>query len=298
MLLPSKELAELSKSVDICLSGKTAPNGCDIRYRQLYWLMVFCPKGELMSACRLSPTLQAGKKLGMSVPETVVATVEKGLRADSSLEQLERRYIASKGSEAAYLALRAKVDALAGVGQMRLAAFLKTAATKSSDPALSFARGILVDAHACNHQVINHAAFAALRRSIESFVGQHPTHSSCRDLIEPLAGTALKYAFDLSAKCEAYAATWTETPTDSPESKACLARLAQQLLEYRDVAIASAEKKLAEMKPRAYGALRLRARLGQAVTTLTNLDKTRSIGVMKPIHKEWRAEATAAMQNH
>ena len=50
MLLPSKEVLELSKRVDICLSGRATPKGCDIRYRQFYWLLVFDAKGELVFA--------------------------------------------------------------------------------------------------------------------------------------------------------------------------------------------------------------------------------------------------------
>ena len=57
MLLPSDELRELSKRVDVCLSGKTAPKGCDIRYRQLYWLMVFNDGGELMALTRVKRSL-------------------------------------------------------------------------------------------------------------------------------------------------------------------------------------------------------------------------------------------------
>ena len=74
------------------------------------------------------------------------------------------------------------------------------------------------------------------------------------------------------------------------EAKASLAELAKQLLEYRDTEIARAEKRLHE-NPRAYGALSLRARLGQAQETLTGLDSGQTFGVFKPIHAEWRAEA-------
>jgi len=52
------------------------------------------------------------------------------------------------------------------------------------------------------------------------------------------------------------------------------------------------------MKPKQYGALRLRSRLGQGDETLAGLDATKSFGVFKPIHAEWRAEATASLQDH
>ena len=290
-MLSSNELRELSKRVDINLAGKTSPKGCDIRYRQFYWMMVFNPEGELMSAYNLSDELNKGKKLGLTVPQAMVFTVEGGLRAEHSLEDLEQRYIAERGSEAAYLALREKLTTMAGVGQMRVAEFLSKA-TETADPGLSRARGIFVAADACGRQVINHAAFAALRRSIESFVLEFPTHPSASDLIEPLGNVALKYTFDLSSKCEAYAREWTSMDSGSKDAKASLAGLARQLLEYRDAEIARAEQLLRE-KPEAYGALTLSARLGQAQETLLGLGNGQTSGVFKPIHAEWRNEIAA-----
>ncbi len=292
-MLPSKELRELSKRVDICLSGKISPQGCDIRYRQKYWLLVFSKKGELLSACALSKQLSKHKKAGMSVPAALIATVDEGLAAEHSLEQLEQQYLEQSGSEPAYIALREKVAAMAGVGQMRVAGFLAKTAPETADPGLSQARAILLEANACKNQVISHRAFAALRASIEGFVLEHPTHAACDKLIEPLAKVALKYSFDLSALCESYARRWTSHEPGSKAAKKRLAGLAQQLLGLRDAEIARAEKRLAKMKPKAYDALRLRAQLGRAKSTLTGLDAGRSFGVMKPIHTEWRAAATA-----
>ena len=78
--------------------------------------MVFDGKGELRSAYKLSDALTDGIKAGLSVPEALIATVDSGLEADCSLEELERRYVDKGGSGAAYLALREKLKQLAGVG--------------------------------------------------------------------------------------------------------------------------------------------------------------------------------------
>ncbi len=296
-MLPSQELRDLASRVEICLSGKKTPRGCDIRFRQFYWLMMFNPKGELLSAFRLGSELSAGKRLGMSVPEALVEVVDRGLKAEPSLEELERQYVAARGSKESYLALRKKLKELAGVGQMRVGSFLKTCAPKTKDPGRSWARGVLVEAAACNRQVINHGAYAALRKSIEEFVAAHPTHPSCKDLIKPLGNVGLKYCFDLSAKCEAYARQWTSRATASKKEKKCLTALAKLLLEYRDEEIASAKEKRRNMKPKQYGALRLTARLGRAKETLTGLDRSQTFGVMRPIHAQWRREASAGMQD-
>ena len=295
-MLPSDELKELSESVDINLSGKTSPKGCDIRYRQFYWMMVFNGEGELAAAYNLSDELTTRMKtLKLTVPQAMVSAVESGLRVEHSLEDLERRYVAERGSEASYLALRQKIDAMAGVGQMRLAEFLKSSSGETADPGLSHARGILVAANACGRQVINHTAFAALRNSIEEFMIHRPTHPSSRDLIEPLVGVALKYTFDLSAKCEAYAREWTRAGVPE-EAKASLGGLSKQLLDLCAADLARAEQSL-RADPTAYGADRLRARLGQAEETLKGLDTGTTFGVFKPIHAEWRVEATSKLKD-
>ena len=296
-MLPSKELRDLSKRVDICLSGKTVPKGCDIRFRQFFWLMVFDDRGELLTACRLSDRLTEERKMfGTTLPESLVSIVEKGLKAGPSLEQLERRYIAEHGSNEALDGLRKKIKAMEGVAQMRVAAFLARAAPSTADPALSRANGILMEAAACNRQVINHAAYAKLAKSIEGFVEDHPDHPSCGDLVKPLANVALKYAFDLPARCKVYAKTWTSMKTDSAKAVEGLRKLSQQLLVHCDAEVTRAATALRTMKPNAYGRIRLLARLGRAQETLDGLAATKTFGVMRPIHADWRKAAPAKLQ--
>lgn len=294
-MLPSQELRDLSRRVDICLSGKTAPRGCDIRFRQFFWLMVFSDRGELLTACRLSDRLTEQKKFGQTLPQGLVSIVESGLETSPGLEELERRYIAERGSTKALDALRKKIDAMEGVAQMRVAAFLRKAASDTADPVLSRANGILMEAAACDRQVINHAAYNKLARSIEGFIEDHPDHPSCVDLIEPLAGVALKYTFDLRARCREYAKVWAAKKTRSAAARDGLAMLRRRLLAHCDADVARAEEQLSTMKPRAYGRLRLHARLGLAKQVLEGLGATRSFGVMRPIHADWRADAAAKL---
>ncbi len=295
MLLPSDELRELSKRVDICLSGKTTPKGCDVRFRQFYWLMVYNDRGELMAANRLAVGLREQKKLGLSLPEGLVALVDDGLRAGPSLEQLERSYIEQRGSSKAFEALSEKIAAMDGVAQIRVADFLVAAAPKTADPGLSCVRGILTQAAACNHQVINHAAYARLRQSIEGFIQEHPDHQACTDLVEPLANVALKYSFDLPARCKAYAEAWDNTSSESSPVRDGLRKLSKRLLEHCASEVEQAKKKLRGMKPGAYGQVRLLSRLGRAQATLDGLKKKKTFGVMRPIHAEWRKDAAARL---
>ena len=41
--------------------------GCDVRFRQFYWLMVYNDRGELMAANRLAVGLREQKKLGRGI---------------------------------------------------------------------------------------------------------------------------------------------------------------------------------------------------------------------------------------
>ena len=287
MLLPSTEFAQLADQFDICLSGKTAPKGCDIRYRQMYWVMVFDSKGELITACQLAKRLPKYTKSGDSLPEAFAAIVEEGLHATPSLEQLERNYYESRGAEVAYQALRNKMDSLDGVGQMRLAHFLESVASKMRDPNLSRVRSLLVESHACSHQVINHAALTKLRGRIENFLETSPGHTSCGDVIEELLNVGLKYSFDVTVKCQAYAGNWGRYDTTRVKHR----ELGKLLLKRCAEVLANEKKKFLGMKPKAYGRLRLQARLGDAQATLSDLVTTKTFGVMRPIHAEWRKDA-------
>ncbi|MEC7584347.1 MAG: hypothetical protein VYE77_08515 [Planctomycetota bacterium] len=295
MLLPSQELRELSERVDVCLSGKETPPGCDIRYRQFYWLMVYDERGELLSACRLSDELTKKKQQGLSLPEALVAVVEERLKVSPSLEQLERQYVEERGSQAAYDALVEKVKQIEGVGQMRVADFFVEAAAKTAVPVVSQMRGVLMRADACDHQVINHAAYAELRASIEAFLQQHPGSAHCAELLEPLLEVGMKYTFDVSGRCEAYAQQWSDEAAGPPETLEARQALAEELRAMCKEDLKRASERLARMKPGAYGQLRLQARLGQAQQTLDGLDATKSFGVMRPIHAEWRRDAQASL---
>jgi hypothetical protein len=293
VLLPSEEVRVLSERVDICLSGRAVPLGCDIRFRQFYWLMVFSSKGEILAAYRLADQLSKQKKLGSSLPQGLVNVVDAGLKTKFSLEQLERRYISERGSARAYEALKDKVSQMERVGQMRVGKFLAKVAHETADPGLSRARGILMVSDACDHQVINHAAYANLKKLIEGFIHDYPQHPSCLDLIEPLANVALKYSFDLRSRCAVYAKAWSAMPSKNEPARKGLKNLAQKLRDHCDAEVERTKKKLSGMKPGAYGVLRSLARLGRAKETLEGLEKAKTFGVMRPIHAEWRVDAKA-----
>ena len=289
-MLPSKELKDLSKRVDICLSGRVAPKGCDIRYRQMYWALVFDSKGELVAGRDLSKVLTQARRKGKALPQALVSFVDQALKKES-LESLERRYSKQRGSADAFAAITAKVKSMDRIGQMRAASFLEQAAPDTHDPALSRARGIFLAADACRHQVINHGAFLALQTSIESFIDDHRTHPICLELIEPLFEVALRYRFDVPARCEAYAESWRSAPSNSRAERESSVRLARAVLTHCQTEVDSVEP----IDETDYDAPRRVARLGQAKKLLQLLDTRKTIGVMKPIHAEWRREAAAKL---
>jgi len=286
-LLPSPELKQLSGRFAICLSGKTSPANCDIRYRQMYWLMVFDGQGELRGACRLGDELGKVMKQGFDVPNAFVEIVEAAIDQPTSLEQLQRNYLSARGSDASYEALKEKLEQLQGVGKMRVARFLVDAKAKTEDPLRSHARGLQVEADACSRQVINYAAFAKLRDGIAEFVATNPQHPAAAELLEPLLQVGLKYSFDVASKCRAYAKLWSSGGTEAGE------RRADQLLKQADELLAKAREERRGMKPRQYGLLRLQAVCGDAEAVLATLETTKTFGVFRPIHAEWRTEAKA-----
>lgn len=290
MLLPSQQLADLSQRFSICLSGKTSPANCDVRYRQLYWLMVFDKRGELRHACRLGDELGRVTKQGFDVPNAFVEIVEGALQQPASLQQLQRDYVAAAGSQSAFEALDKKLKALQGVGQMHTAQWLAKVADNAKEPVLSRARGLMLEADACSHQVLNHAAFLHLRKGIVAFVQAHPDHTMAEQLLEPLLEVGMKYTFDVAARCRAYARQWR-----SADATVAAKKIADLLLKHGDQLVAKARLAASEMKPSDYGYLRLLAVCGDAKATLAKLASTKTLGVFRPIHEEWRAEARAKL---
>jgi len=106
VLLPSPQMVELSERFAICLSGKRTPKGCDVRYRQFYWLMVFDREGELRHACRLGDELTASMKEGLGVADAFVEAVDAAYKKPMSLQQAQRAYLRARGSDASFAALQ------------------------------------------------------------------------------------------------------------------------------------------------------------------------------------------------
>ena len=287
MLLPSLQMRKLSKRFDICLSGNKAPENCDIRYRQFYWLMVFDEAGELRGACKLGEQLSVVIKQGFDVPNGFVELVEQSMRSKSSVQELQRNYIKSGGSLASYETLCAKVQEVHGVGQMAVSTFLEESRSKVEDPVLTGARSLWMEADACSHQVINHAAFSRVRNRLVEFIGEHPKHPFTRRLLEPLVDS-LKYSFDVEAKCRAYVDAWADR-SDSGIHDELIAALSKRSSAWCEIAL----KELEELEGHSYRRLRLLAQIGDADGVLKALEATKSLGVMRPFHEEWRREAKA-----
>ena len=286
MLLPSPQMVELSERFAICLSGKRTPKGCDVRYRQFYWLMVFDVEGELRHACRLGDELTAGMKEGLGVADAFVEAVDAAHKKPMSLQQAQRAYLRARGSDASFAALQQKLVDLQRVGQLQTAALLASEADQTADPTQSKARALRLEADACSHQVINHAAFARLRAGITTFLQEHPAHEASPGLVDLLLEVGMKYSFDVEAQCRILGAPWTNGAA-TPDHR----RLADLLASRSRAVVAAARRKLANMEPDDYGYAMFLAVCGEAQATLDALAKQKSFGVFRPIHAEWRRDA-------
>ena len=252
--------------------------------------MVFDKQGELLSACPLGEKLTKVTKQGFDVPNAFVEIVEQAIKEPLSLSQAKRDYVAARGSQASFDALLAKVKALDGVGQMHVSEFLAAAKQQVDDPTRSLARGLQVEADACSHQVINHAAFQHLRDGLVAFIATYPDHPGAGELLKPLLDVSMKYSFDVLAKCRSYAKAWSRSGSKALE------RRADQLLKQAAAHVASCTKELAALEPDAYGYVRLEAVCGHAQAVVTAMKTAKSFGVFRPIHAEWRAESMAKLE--
>lgn len=291
MLLPSPQMVELSERFAICLSGKRTPKGCDVRYRQFYWLMVFDREGELRHACRLGDELTAGMKEGLGVADAFVEAVDAAYKKPMSLQQAQRAYLRARGTDASFAALQQKLVDLQRVGQLQTAALLASEAGQTADPTQSKARALRLEADACSHQVINHAAFARLRGGITAFLQEHPAHEASPGLVDLLLEVGMKYSFDVEAQCAALSAPWANGEA-TPDHR----RLADLLVARSRAVVAAARRKLEDMEPDDYGYVRFLAACGEAQATLDALAKEKSYGVFRPIHAEWRRDAQQKLQ--
>ena len=286
VLLHSQQLIDLSERYAICLSGKTAPAGYDIRYRQFYWLLLFDPDGELRHACALGEALSAGVERGLGVADAFVEVVDAAAKKPSTLQQAQRNYVTSAGSADAFTALREKLMDLQRVGQLQTADMLAKTAAATEDPVRSVARGLILEADACSHQVIAHASFARLRDGIQRFLSRHPDHDEADGLVDLLVEVGMKYSFDVAGQCREFAAPWRATSAPPAQQ-----RLAATLVARGDATAAASRERLESMKPDDYDRLRCLAVCGEASATLDALAATKSFGVFRPIHAEWRASA-------
>jgi hypothetical protein len=297
VLLPSKELRDLSKKVSICLAGKVAPKGCDIRYRQNYWLLVFNTKSEIIGACDLGKMLTKQKGKGVAIPLAFVAFVEDALRQNESLDSIERDFIVQKGSKDALLALKTKLLSMDRVGQMRVARFLTKNAKQTKNSAWTEAKALQLSADACSHQVINFGAFSDLKKSMTTFIITNISSPMALNLIAPLLDVSLKYEFDVAAYCRSLEVKLKKLAEGKDEqTKKKIAEFARALHRHKNQSLAKTITELSESKVGDWGRPRLLAQLGRAQQLSDALKTAKSFGVMKPIHANWRQLAKITLE--
>ena len=133
-----------------------------------------------------------------------------------------------------------------------------------------------------------------IAESIESFLARNPDHPDANELLGAYLEVALKYSFDIAARCQAVARKWQENPIDGRQQAA--RELAGRLVQRCDRHLRSVRGSIKKLKSEtSYDAPRLYAQLGDAEKTLDLLEKTKPFGVMRPIHSAWREEAEAKL---
>ena len=287
MLLPSKALQKLNQTVPICLSGNELPGNCDLRYGQFYYLFVFNDAGELTTVANMSNGLTNRVNEGMTLPKAFVDMVHDALKIKTSLDDHEQAYIDAGGTEASHQALLGKLIEMERIGSMRVVKLLRGHADQMKSPTNTRLHALSFEIEAVRRQVINKTAVDALASSIESFLVNNPSHPKAKQLIDDYFDVALRYSFDLDARCQSLAKQWQ--PSDPELAEQLLAKCKRQLTAIR--------KQIASLKDdKGYDTPRLYAQIGSAQKTIQLLDKGTTLGVFRPIHRAWRISAEKKLQ--
>ena len=230
----------------------------------------------------------------MSLPAAFLDMVDTSLQIETSLDDCERAYLNSQGSDEAYNKLLNKLKQLERIGSLRVTALLRQNADQMENPARTRFHALSIEIAAVRRQVINKKAIDSLAKSIETFLTQNPDHENAAELLDAYLDVALKYSFGIAARCQALAHRWRDQPIDG---KATSARaLAETLLQRCDKQVRSVREGIKKLKSEtSYGGPRLFAQLGDAAKTLELLDKTKPFGVMRPIRRAWREQAQAKL---
>ena len=287
MLLPSRALKKLHQTVPICLAGNELPGNCDLRYGQFFYFFMFNADGELTTVSNMSNGLTDRINEGMTLPKAFVDMVHDALKIKTSLDDYEQAYIDASGSETSYQALQGKLKDMERIGSMRVAKLLRGHADKMKSPTNTRLHALLIEIEAVRRQVINKTAIDALATSIESFLVNNPTHPKTNQLIDDYFDVALRYSFDLDARCQSLAKQWQPS---APE-------LAEQLLAKCKRHLNVVRKEINSLKDdKGYNTPRLYAQIGNAQKTIQLLDSGTTFGVFRPIHRAWRISAENKLQ--
>jgi len=296
VLLPSDELKQLHRRVPICLSGAELPGNCDIRFGQFYYFFMFNAEGELTHVADMSNGLTRRVRQGMSLPLAFLDMVDESMQMETSLDDCERAYLDSKGAAEAYHMLLDKLKQMERIGSIRVATLLRENAEKMDDPVRTRFHALSIEIAAVRRQVINKKAIDSLAESIENFLARSPDHPGANELLGAYLEVALKYSFDIAARCQAVARKWQENPIDGRQQAA--RELAGRLVQRCDRHLRSVRGNIKKLKSEtSYDAPRLYAQLGDAEKTLELLEKTQTFGVMRPIRSAWREKAEAKLQS-
>lgn len=295
MLLPSLELQALHERVPICLSGNELPGNCDVRYGQFYYFFMFNAEGELTTVADMSNGLTSRVRKGMTLPAAFLDMVDESLQITESLDDCEREYLDSGGSDKAYRRLLAKLSEMERIGSMRVVKRLRDHAEQMNDPVRTRYHALSIEVSAVDKQVINKGAIDSLALSIQSFLGENPGHPAAAELIDGYLKVALRYTFDIASHCRKVAADWQQNA--STRQKRAADRNGQLLTERCDKELVLVRAKIRKLKSdSSYDAPRLYAQLGNASKTLDVLGKVQTFGVFRPIHKAWREAAEVKLK--
>jgi hypothetical protein len=248
---------------------------------------MFNADGELTTVANMSNGLSDRINEGMTLPKAFVDMVHDALKIKTSLDDYEQAYIDASGSETSYQALLGKLTEMERIGSMRVAKLLRGQADQMKSPTNTRLHALLIEIEAVRRQVINKTAIDALASSIEAFLVNNPTHPKTKQLVADYFAVALRYSFDLDARCHSLAKRWQPAAP----------KLAEQLLAKCKRHLNAVRNEIDSLEDdNGYNTPRLYAQIGDAQKTLQLLDSGTTFGVFRPIHRAWRLAAENKLQ--
>ncbi|MFC1497074.1 hypothetical protein ACFLS1_01190 [Verrucomicrobiota bacterium] len=224
VLLSTQEVKDFAKDRIICIStNRGVPKGYDVPYPQFCWVFTFNKAGELTDTWSDKYLNQTHKNIEDKLGGKKFAQLMTRSLSKKSLQELEREYLDSKGSDAAYQALSNKIIEMQTNRHRTARLFRKMANDKNASEEVREAsriRAFLMLAAVTHRQVINTTHNDAVYKEARELVMLYPGHPEALNIVAWFFKVGCLYKFDIPAKCAETIKEWESSELAAEKRKA------------------------------------------------------------------------------